>query len=122
VSLWCFFVTPHLTTRQSNIGVQSQNNRLTQAHLTGVTQTTCTTYDVVNQQPISLIHTKVCEPKVDTNSKMALTFQNVAGSKRDNRSHSRHRRKRLLDCFGGQLDANTRISTDYAQNLPDHWD
>jgi hypothetical protein len=26
----------------------------------------------------------------------------------------------LLDCSGGQLDANTRISPGYAQNLPDH--
>ena len=24
--------------------------------------------------------------------------------------------------FGGQLDEYTRISTDYAQNLPNHWD
>ena len=39
-----------------------------------------------------------------------------------NRSHSRHRRKCLLDCFGGQLDENTRISTGYAQNLPNHLD
>jgi hypothetical protein len=44
------------------------------------------------------------------------------GSEWDNTSHSHHRRKCLLDCFGGQLDANTRISTGYAQNLPDHWD
>jgi hypothetical protein len=46
----------------------------------------------------------------------------LLGSKWDNRSHSRHKRKCILDCFGGQLDANTRISTGYAQNLPDHWD
>jgi hypothetical protein len=46
----------------------------------------------------------------------------IVGSKWDNRSHSRHRRKCLLDCFGDQLDANTRISTGYAQNLPNHWD
>ena len=38
----------------------------------------------------------------------------TTGSKWDNRSHSYHRRKCLLDCFGGQLDANTRISTGYS--------
>jgi hypothetical protein len=53
-------------------------------------------------------------------NKIPLLF--IEGSKWDNRSHSRHRRKCLLDCFGGQLDANTRLSTGYAQNLPDNWD
>ena len=53
---------------------------------------------------------------------LILGLNTFVGSKWDNRSHSHHRRKCLLDCFGGQLDANTRISTGYAQNLPDHWD
>jgi hypothetical protein len=57
-----------------------------------------------------------------TQFKKRSKYNIAVGSKWDNRSHSRHRRKCLLDCFGGQLDANTKISTGYAQNLPNHWD
>ena len=52
----------------------------------------------------------------------SLSQKNAQGCKLGNRSHSCHRRKCLLDCFGGQLDENTTISTGYAQNLPNHWD
>jgi hypothetical protein len=61
-------------------------------------------------------------PTLTLHGCLKLVCKACHGSKWDNRSHLRHRRKCLLDWFGGQLDANTRISTSYAQNFPDHWD
>jgi hypothetical protein len=51
-----------------------------------------------------------------------LDLFSTEGCKFGIRSHSQHRRKCLMDCFGGQLDENTRISIGYAQNLPNHLD
>jgi hypothetical protein len=63
----------------------------------------------------------LCKLKIENSAYEALRIC-MEGSKWDNKSYSRHRMKCLLDCFGGQLDANAKISTGYAQNVPDHWE
>jgi hypothetical protein len=67
-------------------------------------------------------------PKIDNFAKKRI-FQGEKtkvgggdGCKFGINSHSQHRRNCLMDCFGGQLDENTRISIGYAQNLPNHLD